>query len=97
MNVARMYERGEWVAQDKAMADEWYRRAAEQKALDAAMPAPTFGPPATTAQAVQTSYAPPSIAASTYRAPAPTPVWSPAAAPYRPAPVHHHHHHGGRH
>ena len=31
-NVARMYERGEWVAQDPAMAAEWYRRAAEQGA-----------------------------------------------------------------
>ena len=30
--VARMYERGEWVAKDPAMASEWYRRAAEQGA-----------------------------------------------------------------
>jgi len=26
-NIARMYERGEWVAQDPAMAGEWYTRA----------------------------------------------------------------------
>ena len=28
-NIARMYERGEWVAQDQAVAAEWYRRAAQ--------------------------------------------------------------------
>jgi len=36
-NIARMYERGEWVAEDKAMADEWYRRAAALQAYDASM------------------------------------------------------------
>jgi hypothetical protein len=34
-NIARMYENGEWVAQDPAMAAEWYRRAADTKARDA--------------------------------------------------------------
>ncbi|HEV7545521.1 MAG TPA: hypothetical protein VGO42_13260, partial [Reyranella sp.] len=37
-NVARMYERGEWVAQDKQAAAEWYSKAAEQSARDATMP-----------------------------------------------------------
>lgn len=36
MNVARMYEKGEYVAQDSAMAAEWYRKAAEQSQRDAA-------------------------------------------------------------
>jgi len=43
-NVARMYERGEWVAQDKQAAMEWYRRAAAQSARDAAMPGAANGP-----------------------------------------------------
>jgi hypothetical protein len=34
-NIARMYERGDWVAQDPAMAAEWYRRAADQTRRDA--------------------------------------------------------------
>ncbi len=35
MNIARMYEKGEFVAQDSAMAMEWYRKAAEQSVRDA--------------------------------------------------------------
>ena len=42
-NVARMYERGEWVAQDKQAATEWYQKAAEQSARDAAMPGAATG------------------------------------------------------
>ena len=38
LNVARMYERGEWVAQDKQAATEWYNRAAAQNARDGTMP-----------------------------------------------------------
>ena len=38
LNVARMYERGEWVAQDKQAATEWYSRAAAQSARDGTMP-----------------------------------------------------------
>jgi TPR repeat protein len=38
LNIARMYERGEWVAQDSQAAKEWYDRAAAQGAQDAAMP-----------------------------------------------------------
>jgi hypothetical protein len=34
MNIARMYEKGEFVAQDSAMAMEWYRKAAEQSVRD---------------------------------------------------------------
>jgi hypothetical protein len=39
LNVARMYERGEWVAQDKRAAMEWYDKAAAQNGRDATMPA----------------------------------------------------------
>ena len=108
LNIGRMYERGEWVAQDQAMADEWYRRAAAQNARDAAMPAPQIDRTATAVQAVQgpptqqvsppmqTTYTPPAtpppVAASAYG----VPVSYPVAVPYRPAPVHHHHH-GHRH
>jgi TPR repeat protein len=35
LNIARMYERGEGVAQDKAAAAEWYRKAASQGATTA--------------------------------------------------------------
>jgi hypothetical protein len=38
LNIARMYERGEWVAQDSQAAQEWYNRAAAQNARDAAIP-----------------------------------------------------------
>ena len=58
LNIARMYERGEWVAQDRAMADEWYRRAAEQGARDAAMPTPQIDRVATAVQAVPTQAVP---------------------------------------
>ena len=37
-NVARMYERGEWVAPDRQAAMEWYRRADEQGGRDVATP-----------------------------------------------------------
>jgi hypothetical protein len=55
-NVARMYERGEWVAQDKQAAVEWYNQAAEQSARDAAMPGAANGP--TTAASVGASGVP---------------------------------------
>jgi hypothetical protein len=110
LNVARMYERGEWVAQDQAMADEWYRRAAEQGARDAAMPAPQIDRTATAVQAVPTQavQGPPTQQVgppvqTTYTPPATPPPT--AASPYRgpvsypmafrPAAVHHHHHGGG--
>src|SRR5260370_42272995 len=37
-NVARMYERGEWVAQDKQVAAEWYGRGPRQDARGRAPP-----------------------------------------------------------
>src|SRR5437899_7720876 len=96
-NVARMYERGQWVAQDPAMAGEWYRRAAEQRAQDAAMPVPAavqaaqqINPPLQ--PPVQNSYTPLAAPAPAAR-PVSYPASYPVAAPYRPAPVHHHHHH----
>jgi TPR repeat protein len=101
-NIARMYERGEWVAQDSAMANEWSRRAAEQRAQDAAMPVPAAVQQAQPVQAQQSnaptrvSYTPPATPAPA-AAPASYPVYYPTAAPYRPAPVHHHHHGGRRH
>jgi TPR repeat protein len=97
-NIARMYERGEWVAPDKAMAGEWYRRAADQHAADAAMPAMALAPAANAATAasvqapVQTIYTP---LASRRPATASYPI----VVPYQgPAPYHHQgHHHGHRH
>jgi len=47
LNIGRMYERGEWVAQDKQAAMEWYSRAAEQSARDAEMTSPQLGSAAT--------------------------------------------------
>jgi hypothetical protein len=35
--IGHMYERGEWVAQDKQAAMEWYSKAADQSSHDAAM------------------------------------------------------------
>ena len=93
-NIARMYERGEWVAPDKAMAEEWYRRAAEQSAADAAMPAMAMAPAASAPSAastvsppVQTIYTPPPVAYP--------PASYPIVVPYRATA--HHHHHGHRH
>ncbi len=112
LNVARMYERGEWVAPDQAMADEWYRRAAEQSARDAAMPTPQIDRTATAVQAVPTQavQGPPTQQVSppvqtTYTPPATPPPA--AASPYRMPmfypvaapyrPAPVHHHHGHRH
>jgi TPR repeat protein len=100
-NIARMYERGEWVAQDQTMADEWYRRAAEQRAQDAAMPVPVAVQQAQPVQAQQSnaptrvSYTPP--ASPPPVTPASSPASYPVFAPSRPAPLHHHHHGGHRH
>jgi TPR repeat protein len=106
-NIARMYERGEWVAQDQATANEWYQRAADQRAQDAAMPVPAAVQQAQPAQQApvqqagvqaQQSSAPTRVSYTPPATPAPasSPVYYPAAAPYHPAPVHHHHHGGGR-
>ena len=97
-NIARMYERGEWVAQDSAMANEWYQRAAAQRAQDAAMPQPAAVQQAQPVQAQQ-SNAPTRVSYTPPAAPPPAPTSYPAAypvfTPTRPAPVHHHHHGGG--
>jgi Sel1 repeat-containing protein len=81
LNVARMYERGEWVAQDKRAAMEWYNKAAAQNARDGTMPAasnvasavpgttPSTGPPSPATYPWPTSY------------PAPSPVVVPVARP----------------
>jgi len=87
--IARMYERGEWVAQDKAMAQQWHATAAAQRARDAAMPPP--GSVGNTAQPVQGNVAGASTVAPTSAAPS----YAPATV-YRPLYVvvrHHHHHH----
>ena len=91
-NIARMYERGEWVAKDPAMADQWYRRAAQQSAADASMPGPV---PQQVSPPMQTAYIP----LATPPPPAPATAMSyPAAVPWRPMPMHQHfHHHGHRH
>jgi hypothetical protein len=62
MNIARMYEKGEFVAQDSAMALEWYRKAAEQSVKDSEngpVTANSATGPQTTQQAVST--APPTV------------------------------------
>ena len=86
MNIARMYERGDWVAKDSAMAAEWYRRAAEQAVASqqtvVAQPAPVYTQPV---------YAQP-----VYTQPVSRPVYYPVVRPVpRPifVPLHRH----GRH
>ena len=102
-NIARMYERGQWVAQDQAMASDWYRRAAEQRAQDAAMPVANAGQTAGPTQQgnapTRVSYTPPAAPppATPAAMPVPYPVAYPVFTPSRPAPVHHHHHGGRRH
>jgi hypothetical protein len=111
MNIARMYERGEYVAQDSAVAAEWYHKAAEQSMLDNA-PAPSVaanGNPPTTSQAMvvpptvvtgPVTPAPPVIA-PIYIRPAPQPVYYPPAyypvVIPRPQPIGFGFHHHGRH
>jgi hypothetical protein len=88
-----MYERGEWVAQDQAMANEWYQRAAMQSAQDAAMPGPV---PQQVSPPVQTAYTP--LATPPPPPASATAMSYPAAVPMRPAPLHQHFHfHGHRH
>jgi hypothetical protein len=94
-NVARMYERGEWVAQDKQAAAEWYSRAAEQSARDAAMPggAPVV---ANAAPVGPSSTLPPSSAtyprSTSYPTSSPSPVYVPVVRPFFGFRFHHHHH-----
>ena len=98
-NVARMYERGEWVAQDKQAAAEWYSKAAEQSARDASMPgapgvanAGSVGrsstlPSSTTTYPRSTSYP------TSYPTSSPSPVYVPIARPFFGFRFHGHGHH----
>lgn len=96
MNIARMYERGEYVAQDPAMAAEWYRKAAEQSIQDNT-PVPSVaatGPAPATSQAVvapSTVVSGPVTPASpviapTYVQPVTQPVYYPVIVP-SPRPI----------
>ena len=93
LNVARMYERGEWVAQDKQAAAEWYGKAAEQGARDDAMRgAPAVasnvpGAPSSTLPPSSTGYP----RTTSYPAP-PAPVFVPSTRPFFGFRFHHHHH-----
>jgi hypothetical protein len=94
-NVARMYERGEWVAQDKQAAAEWYSKAAEQSARDAAMPgapvvanAGSVGSPSTLPSS-STTYP----RSTSYPTSPPSPVYVPIARPFFGFRFHGHGHH----
>jgi TPR repeat protein len=99
LNVARMYERGEWVAQDKQAAAEWYSKAAEQSARDATMPgAPVVanaGPvgPSSTLPSSSTTYPRPTSYPTSYPTSSPSPVYVPIARPFFGFRFHGHGHH----
>jgi len=87
LNIARMYEKGEFVAQDSAMALEWYRKAAEQSVKDndnAAATANIANTPQTNAQSAPQA-APPTVvsgnSAPSYVQPAYQPSVQPVYAP----------------
>src|SRR5580693_1678268 len=98
-NVARMYERGEWVAQDKQAAAEWYSRADEQSARDAALPG--GAPVVANAGAVGSSSTVPSSSTyprttsypTSYPTSSPSPVYVPIARPFFGFRFHGHGHH----
>jgi TPR repeat protein len=98
-NVARMYERGEWVAQDKQAAAEWYSKAAEQSARDATMPgAPVVanaGPvgPSSTLPSSSTTYPRSTSYPTSYPTSSPSPVYVPIARPFFGFRFHGHGHH----
>ena len=99
LNVARMYERGEWVAQDKQAAAEWYSKAAEQSARDAAMPgapvvanAGSVGPPSTLPSS-STTYPRSTSYPTSYPTSSPSPVYVPIARPFFGFRFHGHGHH----
>jgi TPR repeat protein len=98
-NVARMYERGEWVAQDKQAAAEWYSKAAEQSARDASMPgAPVVanaGPvgPSSTLPSSTTTYPRSTSYPTSYPTSSPSPVYVPIARPFFGFRFHGHGHH----
>ena len=98
-NVARMYERGEWVAQDKQAAAEWYSKAAEQSARDATMPgAPVVanaGPVgrSSTLPSSSTTYPRSTSYPTSYPTSSPSPVYVPIARPFFGFRFHGHGHH----
>ena len=98
-SVARMYERGEWVAQDKQAAAEWYSKAAEQSARDASMPgAPVVanaGPvgPSSTLPSSSTTYPRSTSYPTSYPTSSPSPVYVPIARPFFGFRFHGHGHH----
>ena len=98
-NVARMYERGEWVAQDNQAAAEWYSKAAEQSARDATMPgAPVVanaGPvgPSSTLPSSSTTYPRSTSYPTSYPTSSPSPVYIPIARPFFSFRFHGHGHH----
>jgi len=98
-NVARMYERGEWVAQDKQAAAEWYSKAAEQSARDATMPgAPVVanaGPVgrSSTLPSSSTTYPRSTSYPTSYPTSSPSPVYIPIARPFFSFRFHGHGHH----
>ena len=98
-NVARMYERGEWVAQDKQAAAEWYSKAAEQSARDATMPgAPVVanaGPvgPSSTLPSSSSTYPRSTSYPTSYPTSSPSPVYVPIARPFFGFRFHGHGHH----
>ena len=98
-NVGRMYERGEWVAQDKQAAAEWYSKAAEQSARDASMPgAPVVanaGPvgPSSTLPSSSTTYPRSTSYPTSYPTSSPSPVYVPIARPFFGFRFHGHGHH----
>jgi hypothetical protein len=94
-----MYERGEWVAQDKQAAAEWYSKAAEQSARDAAMPgapvvanAGSVGPPSTLPSS-STTYPRSTSYPTSYPTSSPSPVYVPIARPFFGFRFHGHGHH----
>ena len=98
-SVARMYERGEWVAQDKQAAAEWYSKAAEQSARDATMPgAPVVanaGPVgrSSTLPSSSTTYPRSTSYPTSYPTSSPSPVYVPIARPFFGFRFHGHGHH----
>jgi hypothetical protein len=97
LNVARMYERGEWVAQDSRAAQEWYNRAAAQNAQDAAISGMPGAPVVASAVpgATQPANMPVTYPRTVYFPSPPPPVYVPSPRPVF-VPVfrtHRHHRH----
>jgi hypothetical protein len=99
-HVASMYERGEWVAQDPQAAAEWYSRAADQSARDAALPggAPVVANagvvgPSSAVPSTSTAYPRSTSYPTSYPTSSPSPVYVPIARPFFGFRFHGHGHH----